>query len=432
MESLKQEILEKVRQYYQLTKKKREWEPGKPINFGGTIADEEELMNLVDEAMVFWMTAGQWTLKFEKNLARYLNANHALAVNSGSSANLLAFTTLTSWKLGDRRIQYGDEVITVAAGFPTTVTPIIQYGAIPVFVDVDLDTLNISIEQLKAAITPKTKAVMVAHTLGNPMDAVAIRKLCDAHGLWFIEDNCDALGSSIGSRKTGTFGHLATQSFYPPHHITTGEGGAVIINDPQLYDIAVSIRNWGRDCSCYPGQDNRCGKRHSQQHGKLPFGYDHKYVCSHFGYNLKFTDMQAAIGCKQLERLPGFVEARKKNWKYLREQLSDMPMKFMESLDGADPSYFGFTMILPTTNMCAMFAGHLESKGIQTRRLFMGNMIKQPCFTEQPWVKYEQVGELQNTDIIMNRLLWVGVYPGITAPMLDYMVNAIREFYAAK
>jgi len=425
---LKEEILKLVKQYYEETVVDRsKFIPGETfINFGGSICGVEEFTNLMDEALVFWLSAGKWTTKFEKGLQDYLGGGKVLAVNSGSSANLLAFSCLTSWKLGDRQILPGDEVISVAAGFPTTITPAIQYGAVPVFVDVDLDTLNINIDAMKSALTDKTKAVMVASTLGNPLEFNEIEKFCKDNNLWFINDNCDALGSVYHGIQTGAYGDIATQSFYPPHHITTGEGGACAFNNPKLYDIGLSMRNWGRDCNCNPGQDNRCGKRHNQQHGKLPFGYDHKYVSSHFGYNLKFTDMQAAIGCAQLERLQEFTNKRINNWSALYHGVHDLPMKLMAQ--NGHPSPFGFTMICSSEKMCRDLTDHLEKAKIQTRKLFMGNITKQPCFTNQK-VNYRVVGNLDNTDMIMNNLVWVGCYPGIDQPRLDYMIKAIREFY---
>jgi CDP-6-deoxy-D-xylo-4-hexulose-3-dehydrase len=367
------------------------------------------------------------------DFATFLGTRHCSLVNSGSSANLLAFMALTSPKLGERRIRCGDEVITVAAGFPTTVSPIIQYGAVPVFVDVTLPTYNIDVTQLDAALSLKTKAVMVAHTLGNPFDLAAVKTFCDRHSLWLIEDNCDALGSRYcldGEwRYTGTIGHLGTSSFYPPHHMTMGEGGAVYTDDTTLKRLVESFRDWGRDCWCPSGRDNTCGERFNRQFGKLPAGYDHKYVYSHFGYNLKVTDMQAAIGCAQLEKLSGFVEARKKNWQILRDGLAEFEDRFIlpEPTINADPSWFGFLL---TIRAGAGFnrdqiVQQLETKGIQTRMLFAGNLINHPCFDEmrQSGSGYRVVGNLAGTDLIMNDTLWVGVYPGMSDTMLGYMLE---------
>lgn len=430
MKQLREEIVQKAKEYYRLTVKDKPFIPGETfINFGGALCDEREFGNLVDEGLVFWLSAGKYTEQFERKLAEFIGAKKCLAVNSGSSANLLAFSVLTSWKLGDRRIKKGDEVITVAAGFPTTITPVIQYGAVPVFVDIKLDTLNIDVSQVVKAITDKTKAIIVAHTLGIPFNLGAIMKICKDHNLWLIEDNCDALGSMYDGKYTGSFGDLATQSFYPPHHITTGEGGAVLVNNIDLYDIALSMRNWGRDCTCNPGQDNRCGKRHNQQHGTLPFGYDHKYVCSHFGYNLKFTDMQAAVGLAQLEKLPEFILKRRYNYLYLLDGLRELPLQFVYPEENTKPSWFGFTILCPDQKIRDGLVTHLELMNIQTRTLFMGNILRQPCFVNQPDTQYRQVGELTNTDTVMNELLWIGVYPGIDEPRLDWMIKSIKDFF---
>ena len=413
--------------------------PGKSkINYAGRVFDEKEMINLIDSSLDFWLTTGKYAERFEKEFAEFLGAKHCSLTNSGSSANLLAFMALTSPKLGDRRIKKGDEVITVAAGFPTTVAPIIQYGTVPVFVDVSLPTYNIDCSQLETALSERTKAVMVAHTIGNPFDLNAVKSFCDKHNLWLIEDNCDALGSRYlykGEwRFTGTIGHIGTSSFYPPHHITMGEGGAVYTNDTSLKRLVESFRDWGRDCWCPSGRDNTCGNRFGQQFGELPYRYDHKYVYSHFGYNLKATDMQASIGCAQLEKLPSFIEARKRNWKMLRDGLSDLADKFIlpEATEGSDPSWFGFLL---TVKAEAGFTrddivNHLELKGIQTRMLFAGNLIKHPCFDEMRKCGegYRVVGELKNTDMIMNQSFWVGVYPGMTEEMLSFMTKTIKGF----
>ena len=408
------------------------------INYAGRVYDEKEMINLVDSALDFWLTTGRYAEKFEKSFAEFLGVKYCSLTNSGSSANLLAFMALTSSKLGDRRIKKGDEVITVAAGFPTTVAPIIQYGAVPIFVDIELPYYNIDCSQLEKAVSEKTKAVMLAHTLGNPFDIGTVKEFCHRHGLWLIEDNCDALGSRYfynGEWKyTGTIGDIGTSSFYPPHHITMGEGGAVYTNDVTLKRLIDSFRDWGRDCWCASGRDNTCGKRFSQQFGELPFGYDHKYVYSHFGYNLKVTDMQAAIGCAQLEKLPEFIEARKRNWQRLRDGLSELEDKFIlpEPTPNSDPSWFGFLL---TVRENAGFTrdeivDHLEKNGIQTRMLFAGNLLKHPCFDEMraKGEGFRVVGELKNTDMVMERTFWVGVYPGMREEMVDYMADVILNF----
>lgn len=414
------------------------FKPGDRISYAGRVFDEKEITNLIDASLDFWLTTGRYADKFEKDFASFLGTRHCSLTNSGSSANLLAFMALTSSKLGERRIKRGDEVITAAAGFPTTVAPIIQYGAVPVFVDVKLPSYNIDCSQLEAALSNKTKAVMVAHTLGNPFDLQKVRDFCDKHNLWLIEDNCDALGSRYfidGEWKyTGTIGHIGTSSFYPPHHMTMGEGGAVYTNDTQLKRLVESFRDWGRDCWCPSGHDNTCKHRFTQQFGELPYGYDHKYVYSHFGYNLKVTDMQAAIGCAQLEKLPSFIESRKRNWKLLRDGLEDLSDKFIlpEATSNSDPSWFGFLLTVKegTGFNRDEIVNYLESNGIQTRMLFAGNLIKHPCFDEmrQSGEDYRVVGELKNTDIIMNQTFWIGVYPGMTDEMTEFMIEKIREY----
>jgi CDP-6-deoxy-D-xylo-4-hexulose-3-dehydrase len=380
----------------------------------------------------FWLTYGRWSKEFEKRLADYLGIRFALLVNSGSSANLLAFSTLTSPLLGDRRIKRGDEVITVAAGFPTTIAPIVQYGAVPVFVDVELESANIDVLKLDSALSPKTKAVMLAHTLGNPFNIKAVKAFCERNNLWLIEDNCDALGSKYEGKFTGTWGDIGTSSFYPPHHMTMGEGGAVYTSNPLLKKIALSMRDWGRDCWCESGVDNTCGCRFTKQFGKLPVGYDHKYVYSHFGYNLKATDMQAAVGCAQLEKFPSFVEKRKENYARLYESLKDVAsIDIFRSYPESDPSWFGFLMtVKPDAGFTRNdLAQHLEAANIQTRNLFAGNILRHPCFESLvEGVDYRVAGDLTNTDIIMNSSLWIGLYPGMGEEKLDYMINVIRKF----
>ena len=438
-EDLKKEILDKTVEYYRLVhgaKQKEPFVPGKSrVNYAGRVFDEREMQNLVDASLEFWLTYGHWSRDFEKGLAAYLGIRFALLVNSGSSANLLAFMTLTSPLLGDRRINRGDEVITVAAGFPTTIAPIIQYGAVPVFVDVELETANIDASQLEAAWSPKAKAVMLAHTLGNPFNVKAVKAFCERHNLWLVEDNCDALGSKYGGKFTGTWGDIGTSSFYPPHHMTMGEGGAVYTDNPLLKKIALSIRDWGRDCWCESGVDNTCGCRFTKQFGSLPLGYDHKYVYSHFGYNLKATDLQAAVGCAQLEKFPSFVEKRKANFTRLYDGLKDLPqLRLFGKYAESDPSWFGFLMtVKPDAGFTRNdLAKHLEAANIQTRNLFAGNVLRHPCFeTMREDADYRLAGELKNTDTIMNSSLWIGLYPGMGDEKLDYMVKTIRGFCLA-
>lgn len=431
---LREKILQDVAAYFQETQKEVvPFEPGKSrVPYAGRVYDEKEMVNLVDASLEFWLTQGRWTAAFEERLATFLGARFCLLVNSGSSANLLAFMTLTSPLLGERRIERGDEVITVAAGFPTTVAPIVQYGAVPVFVDVAAQTANVDVSLLESAVSPKTKAVMLAHTLGNPFAIHAVQDFCKRHGLWLVEDNCDALGSRYDGRYTGTWGDIGTSSFYPPHHLTMGEGGAVYTDNPLLKKIALSMRDWGRDCWCHSGVDNTCGCRFSKQFGMLPVGYDHKYVYSHFGYNLKATDLQAAIGCAQLEKLPLFTERRKENFARLMEGLSDLdalqlPGKEPES----DPSWFGFLMTVRddvsfTRNDLAQY---LEGKKIQTRNLFAGNILRHPCFeTLREGTDYRVATPLVQTDRIMNQAVWIGLYPGMTEEKIAYMIQTIRSF----
>jgi CDP-6-deoxy-D-xylo-4-hexulose-3-dehydrase len=415
---------------------KKAFSPGDRIPYAGRVFDEAEITTLIDSSLDFWLTTGRYAERFENELAAFLDVQHCSLVNSGSSANLLAFMTLTSPKLGKRRIRPSDEVIGVATAFPTTVAPIIQFGAVPVFVDVSLPSYNIDVTQLENALSERTKAVMIAHTLGNPFDLAAVKNFCDMHNLWLIEDNCDALGSRYQIngiwKQTGTIGHIGTSSFYPPHHMTMGEGGAVYTNDPLLNRIAESFRDWGRDCWCPSGKDNTCSNRFGQQFGELPFGYDHKYVYSHFGYNLKVTDLQAAIGCAQLEKLPEFIEARKKNWKLLRDGLAGLEDRLVlpEATAGSDPSWFGFLLTVREESGVTRdrIVSQLENKGIQTRMLFAGNLIKHPCFDEmrREGKGYRVVGELSTTDRIMNDTFWVGVYPGMTEEMVGYMTETIK------
>lgn len=433
---LRRRVIEAAVAYYEYRHEpKKAFRPGDRIFYAGRVFDQREIQNLVDSSLDFWLTTGRYAERFERNFASFLGVRHCSLVNSGSSANLLAFMALTSPKLGERRICPGDEVITVAAGFPTTVAPVIQYGAVPVFVDVTLPTYNIDVSQLEAAFSTRTKAVMVAHTLGNPFDLANVKSFCDRYSLWLIEDNCDALGSRYcldGEwRYTGTFGHFGTSSFYPPHHMTMGEGGAVYTDDTTLKRLIESFRDWGRDCWCPSGHDNTCGERFERQFGELPLGYDHKYVYSHFGYNLKVTDMQAAIGCAQLEKLPEFVQARKRNWQMLRDGLAGVQDHFIlpEPTVNADPSWFGFLLTVREGIGMArdQVVQQLESKGIQTRMLFAGNLIKHPCFNEmrRAGVGYRMVGELANTDQIMNDTFWLGVYPGMSSAMLEYVIEQV-------
>jgi len=410
------------------------------LAYGGRVFDEDELDLLVDASLDFWLTYGRYSDRFEREFAAYLGVKHCVLVNSGSSANLLAFMALTSEKLGERRIRRGDEVITVAAGFPTTVAPIVQYGAVPVFVDVRPDTANVDVEQLEAAVGPLTKAVFLAHTLGNPFDLEAVLRLCERHGLWLIEDNCDALGSLYGGRLTGGFGHIATSSFYPPHHMTMGEGGAVYTDDAQLAEIVASLRDWGRDCVCRSGEDDSCGHRFSHQFGTLPFGYDHKYVFSEFGFNLKVTEMQAAVGCAQLAKLPEFTRLRRDHHATLSRLLAPLGdlLHVQEATPGSEPSWFGLLLTLTEEAKAAGLTrdgivAHLEAAKIQTRMLFAGNMLRQPCFDAMRAAAevgrsdagYRAAGGLAATDRIMDDAFWVGVYPGLTEETLDYVAREI-------
>lgn len=437
---LKQEILEKTKEYYELVHKpiqERKFIDGETrVNYAGRVFDAKEMQYLVDSALDFWLTYGDYSKQFEKKIAEYLGIKYAFLVNSGSSANLLAFFALTSPLLKDKQIKRGDEVITVAAGFPTTVAPIVQYGAIPVFVDMDLKYANIDVTQLELAISKKTKAVMIAHTLGNPFNLKVVKDFCDKNNLWLIEDNCDALGSTYEKKYTGTWGDIGTSSFYPPHHMTMGEGGAVYTNNSLLKKIILSMRDWGRDCWCESGVDNTCGCRFSKSFGTLPKGYDHKYVYSHFGFNLKVSDMQAAIGCAQLEKFPSFVEKRKLNRKRLYDGLKGLrQLILVETQPNSDPSWFGFMI---TLNDSANFTRnelveYLESNKIQTRNLFAGNMIKHPMFDNMVLDKdYRIIGDLKVTDKIMNDSFWIGLYPGMGEEAIDYMIKNIKNFIKLK
>lgn len=432
----KEEILKLVEEYcdkYHNTNK--EWKEGNRISYASRIYNHEEMVNLVDSALEFWLTSGRYTKEFEEEFAKFLNVKYCASVNSGSSANLLAFMTLTSPLLKERQVKRGDEIITVACGFPTTVSPIIQYGAVPVFVDITIPGYNIDTEMLEKAYTEKTKAVMIAHTLGNPFPLKEVKEFCDRHHLWLIEDNCDALGSKYtidGETKyTGTIGDIGTSSFYPPHHMTMGEGGAVYTNDPLLYKIIKSFRDWGRDCSCPSGVDNLCGHRFDRQYGELPLGYDHKYVYSHFGYNLKITDMQAAIGCAQIKKLPMFGERRRENFNKLKEGLKEIEDKIIlpEATPNSDPSWFGFLITCKPGVNRNKVTTYLEEHCVQTRNLFAGNLIKHPCFDSlrEKQEGYRVVGKLGNTDRVMNDTFWIGVYPGMTDEKLNYMIKTIKE-----
>lgn len=432
----KEEILSLVKEYAdKFHNQNKTFEPGQRIPYASRVYDSAEMVNLVDSSLEFWLTSGRYTDEFEAKLAQYLGIKYCALVNSGSSANLVAFMALTSPLLGERRIDRGDEVITVAAGFPTTVTPMIQYGAVPVFVDVTIPQYNIDVAMLEQALSPKTKAVMIAHTLGNPFDLSAVKSFCDKHGLWLVEDNCDALGSKYTidgkERFTGTIGDIGTSSFYPPHHMTMGEGGAVYTDNGLLNKIIRSFRDWGRDCVCPSGRDNLCGHRFDRQYGELPVGYDHKYVYSHFGYNLKATDLQAAIGCAQLEKFPSFVERRKHNFSRLKNALAGSEDKLIlpVACDNADPSWFGFLITCREGVDRNKVVQYVEGKGIQTRMLFAGNLTKHPCFDEMRRTGggYRIAGELTNTDRIMSDTFWVGVYPGMTDEMIDFMATSIKE-----
>ena len=431
----REEILNLVAEYCDRFHQKKPYEEGDRIPYASRVYDHQEMVNLVDSSLEFWLTSGRYTDEFEKKLAEYLGVRYCSLVNSGSSANLIAFMALTSPLLGDRRIKRGDEVITVAAGFPTTVTPAIQYGAVPVFVDVTIPQYNIDVTKLEEAYSEKTKAVMIAHTLGNPFDLTAVKDFCDKHNLWLVEDNCDALGSKYnykGEEKfTGTVGDIGTSSFYPPHHMTMGEGGAVYTDNPLIHKAVRSLRDWGRDCVCPPGRDNLCGHRFDKQYGELPLGYDHKYVYSHFGYNLKATDMQAAVGCAQLAKFPTFVEKRRQNFDRLRAALEEVEDKLIlpEPCPNSKPSWFGFLLTCREGVDKNKVVQYIEDHGVQTRMLFAGNIVKQPCFDEMraSGKGYRVVGDLAVTDRIMKDTFWLGVYPGMTDEKIDYMAKVIKE-----
>ncbi len=438
----REEILQLVAEYaknYKVTAMQKPYHAGDRIPYASRVYDEKEMVNLVDSALEFWLTAGRYTEAFEKKLGEYLGVRYVSLVNSGSSANLLAFSALTSPLLGERRVKRGDEVITVAAGFPTTVTPIIQYGAVPVFVDVTLPTCDIDVTRLEEARSERTKAVMLAHTLGNPFNLKAVKEFCDRYQLWLVEDNCDALGSTYTldgeTCKTGSVGDIGTSSFYPPHHMTMGEGGACYTKNPLLHRIMRSIRDWGRDCWCAPGHDDTCHHRFDGQYGELPKGYDHKYVYSHFGYNLKATDMQAAIGCAQLEKFPDFVEKRKHNYRFLRERLvqggAEKALILPEAEKNSDPSWFGFLMTCREGVDRESVVRYMEEHGVQTRMLFAGNLVKHPCFDEMraSGEGYRIVGTLDVTDRIMRDTFWVGLYPGMTDEKLTYMADVLLNSY---
>lgn len=433
----REQIKALVAQYYHEFKENQEpFHPGERINYAARVFDEKEMCALTDATLDFWLTTGRFSEEFEKRFAEWLGVRFAHLVNSGSSANLLAFMTLTAPELGERRIRRGDEIITVACAFPTTVTPALQYGAVPVFVDVTVPQYNIDVTKLEAALSPKTKAVMIAHTLGNPFDLSAVKAFCDKYNLWLVEDNCDALGTKYTidgeTRFTGTWGDIGTSSFYPPHHMTMGEGGCVYTDNPKLSRLILSYRDWGRDCICPSGRDNFCGHRFDGQYGELPKGYDHKYVYSHFGYNLKVTDMQAAIGCEQLKKFPDFIRCRRHNWVYLRKLLERAEDRLIlpEQADNSEPSWFGFLIsVRPESGLDRnAVTGYIESRNVQTRLLFSGNLIKHPCFNQiRDTDAYRVVGDLENTDFIMNNTFWVGVYPGMTDEKLEYMAKVILE-----
>lgn len=427
---LRAAVFAAVQAYHRVKFKQRPFVPGETyIPVSGKVFDERELLLLVDSSLDFWLTTGRFALEFETRFAKWMGVRHCLLVNSGSSANLLALSALTSPKLGDERLQPGDEVITVAAGFPTTVNPIFQNGLVPVFLDVKIPGYDIDTTQLDAARSPRTRAIMVAHTLGSPFDLNAVTAFAEKHDLWLVEDNCDAVGSLYNERKTGTFGDLATVSFYPAHHMTMGEGGAVLVNNNRLQKIVESFRDWGRDCWCVPGADNTCGKRFDWQLGELPYGYDHKYTYSHVGYNLKMTDMQAAVGCAQLDKLPQFVAQRRENFNFLYEQLQELRdvLILPEALPAADPSWFGFPLMVEQNAPFSRneLVQHLEQKRIGTRLIFGGNLVRQPAYKD---LKYRLVGELRNTDRVMESAFWIGLFPALTEEMMRYMTQTIKDF----
>ena len=430
----REEILAMVQEYCDTYHKKEDYKKGDRVNYASRVYDHEEMINLVDSALDFWLTAGRYARQFENDFSKYLGVRYCSLVNSGSSANLLAFMALTSPLLGERQVKPGDEMITVAAGFPTTVTPAIQYGAVPVFIDVTIPGYNMDVSLLEGALSEKTKVVMAAHTLGNPFNLKAVKEFCDKHNLWLIEDNCDALGTeyTLDGKKylTGTVGDIGTSSFYPPHHMTMGEGGAVYTNNPLLHKIVRSFRDWGRDCSCESGQDNKCGHRYDGQYGELPAGYDHKYVYSHFGYNLKATEMQASIGVAQLKKFPGFAEKRRRNFDKLYELLKDTEDKLILPVaeENSDPSWFGFMLTCKEGVDREKLVRYIEGKNVQTRMLFAGNLTKHPCFDQmrKEGRGYRIASSLENTDRIMKDTFWIGVYPGMTDEMLEFMSEVIH------
>ena len=427
-EELRLEIAGLVQEFSDLKYTEKKFKPGRSVvPPSGKVIGATELQYMVDASLDGWLTTGRFNRKFEKELSEFIGIKHLITVNSGSSANLVAFATLTSPKLGDRAIKKGDEVIGVAAGFPTTVNPIVQFGAIPVFVDVDLETHNVNTDLIEAAISSKTKAIMLAHTLGNPYNLEKVKALCDKHKLWLVEDCCDALGAKYNSQHVGTFGDIATCSFYPAHHITMGEGGAVFTNSSELITIAESFRDWGRDCYCDPGCDNTCEKRFEQQLGSLPKGYDHKYTYSHLGYNLKISDMQAACGLAQLERLPEFIKKRNENFAYLKNKLVGLTefIDLPEATKNSEPSWFGFPITLKDNIDRVAFTKYLDEHKIGTRLLFAGNLTRQPYFEE---IEYRIVGDLINTDITMSQTLWLGIYPSLGESQLDYIAKKLEEF----
>jgi CDP-6-deoxy-D-xylo-4-hexulose-3-dehydrase len=426
---LRAEILERVRQYHAVAFPDRPFDPAQsPVPYAGRVFDADEVVKLVDASLDFWLTTGRYAAEFERRFAQFFGLRYALLTNSGSSANLLALSCLTSPKLGDRQLKPGDEVITAATGFPTTVNPIIQNGLVPVFVDTHVPTYNFDVSQLEAARSERTRAVMAAHTLGNPFDLAVVTDFCKKHNFWLIEDCCDAVGSTYDGRLAGTFGDLATVSFYPAHHITMGEGGCVLTNQPRLKTLVESFRDWGRDCWCDPGKSNTCGKRFDWQLGELPHGYDHKYTYSHVGYNLKLTDMQAAVGVAQLDKLPAFVAARRENFRRLYEGLRDLEEFFIlpQATPRSEPSWFGFPLaVRPTAPFTRnQVVAHLEQRRIATRLLFGGNLVRQPAYQS---VAHRRVGSLANADFVMNQVLWIGVYPGLTEAMVEYMLQALHD-----
>lgn len=435
----REQIKDLVAEFYKDFKKpvesKENFKPGDRVSYASRVYDEKEMQSLTDAMLDFWLTSGRFSAEFERDFAQWIGVKYVHLVNSGSSANLIAFSVLTASELGERKIKRGDEVITVACGFPTTITPILQYGAVPVFVDVTVPQYNIDVTQLEAALSTKTKAVMLAHTLGNPFNIKVVKAFCDKHNLWLVEDNCDALGTKYTiegeTRFTGTWGDIGTSSFYPPHHMTMGEGGAVYTNNPLLNRLILSYRDWGRDCICVSGQDNLCGHRWDGQFGLLPEGYDHKYTYSHFGYNLKITDLQAAVGVEQLKKFPSFIERRKYNWARLHAALECIQDKVILPIacENSDPSWFGFIIsVRPEAGLSRNeVTKYIESKNVQTRLLFSGNIVKQPCFDEIRDTKaYRMVGDLSTSDFVVNNTFWVGVYPGMTDAMVDYMAEVIK------